>query len=97
MSAAKVKLPDGSWVYIAQGQPGPPGPSGDVALEEHLSDTTNVHGIPDTSLLETKAGAQAKVDVHAVQTVNVHGIMDFDDLVDNDAPNFTLIYENGLV
>lgn len=56
-------------------------------LGAHEADTTNVHGIADTALLETKSGAQAKADtgrdqakaytdVHAVDTTNVHGIAD---------------------
>jgi len=31
-------------------------------LSNHASDTTNIHGIADTSLLETTAGAQSKAD-----------------------------------
>lgn len=31
-------------------------------LSNHASDTTNIHGIADTSLLETTSGAQAKAD-----------------------------------
>lgn len=34
----------------------------DTALSTHTSDTTSVHGIADTSLLETTAGAQTKAD-----------------------------------
>lgn len=56
-------------------------------LGAHEAATTNVHGIADTALLETKAGAQAKADQaeadanlhtdqHAAQTDNVHGIAD---------------------
>lgn len=56
-------------------------------LGAHEAATTSVHGIADTSLLETKAGAQAKADsaqataeaytdVHAAKTTAVHGIVD---------------------
>jgi hypothetical protein len=38
-------------------------------LSDHASDTTSVHGIADTSLLETQSGAQAKADA-AVSTAN---------------------------
>lgn len=31
-------------------------------VDAHAGDTTDVHGIPDTSVLETQAGAQAKAD-----------------------------------
>lgn len=57
----------------------------------HSVDTTDVHGIADTSLLETQAGAQAKADAaeadattaaasalasHEADTTSVHGIAD---------------------
>jgi hypothetical protein len=46
-------------------------PAGTAAamLGTHIIDTTAVHGIADTSLLETSAGAQAKVDALATQTI----------------------------
>jgi len=58
-------------------------------LSNHASDTTNIHGIADTSLLETQTGAQGKADAaavdaksyaqglvsdHSADTTNVHGI-----------------------
>jgi|GEM_PF-2967326 len=42
-------------------------------LNAHVSDTTNVHGIADTSNLETTTGAQAKVDTHINDTSGAHG------------------------
>ena len=60
-------------------------------LSNHEADTTNVHGIADTSLLETATGAQAKADAaegaansyadnlvstHSSDTTSVHGIAD---------------------
>ena len=45
-------------------------PSGAVA--SHEADTTNVHGIADTSALETTTGAQAKVDAHVNDTTDAH-------------------------
>lgn len=80
----------------------------EASLVAHSTDTTGVHGIDDTSLLETKAGAQAKADgalssaqsytdLHAIQTLNVHGIQDTSNLAPDDMPDLTLIYENGLV
>jgi hypothetical protein len=53
----------------------------------HEADTTSVHGIADTSALETIAGAQSKADAaqaaaatalatHESDTTNVHGITD---------------------
>lgn len=43
-----------------------------AAVAAHEADTTNVHGIPDTSALETSAGATAKVTAHAGAT-DPHG------------------------
>lgn len=58
-------------------------------VNTHSTDTTAVHGITDTALLETTAGAQAKADAaqsaatgaasatlaaHEADTTNVHGI-----------------------
>jgi hypothetical protein len=63
----------------------------DGDLSDHTSSTTTVHGIPDTSLLETTSGAQDKADAaeeaantsaataignHNDETLNVHGIPD---------------------
>jgi hypothetical protein len=47
-----------------------------AALSAHDSDTTNIHGIANTSLLETQSGAQTKVDTHSSDTTSVHGIAD---------------------
>ena len=59
------------------------------ALSTHTADTTNVHGIADTSLLATTANvatakseaisaagtaADTKINDHNVETINVHGI-----------------------
>lgn len=43
-----------------------------AALSAHASDTTGIHGISDTSALETSAGAQAKVDTHVNDTSAAH-------------------------
>lgn len=43
-----------------------------AALSAHESDTTGIHGIADTSALETTAGAQAKVDTHVNDTSAAH-------------------------
>ena len=52
----------------------------DSSVLNHNSDTTSVHGIADTSALETQTGAQSKVDsalsAHNSDTTNVHGIAD---------------------
>jgi hypothetical protein len=47
-----------------------------AAVAAHNADTTDVHGISNTSLLETTAGAAAKVSAHAAVVTNVHGIAD---------------------
>jgi hypothetical protein len=57
-------------------------------LTNHQNDTTNIHGIADTSLLETTSGAQSKANFaadatmtalnnHAADSTNVHGVDDF--------------------
>ena len=45
-----------------------------VALSNHEIDTTNVHGIADTSLLATKNYADGAVSNHNTEEMNVHGI-----------------------
>lgn len=60
-------------------------------LDAHAADTTSVHGITDTSVLETTSGAQTKADAaqstaetyadsavatHSADTTSVHGIAD---------------------
>jgi hypothetical protein len=65
------------------------------AITDYNTDTTDVHGIPNTADLETQAGAQAKADAaqaaaeddsnqaltaHAAATQDVHGIPDTADL-----------------
>jgi hypothetical protein len=52
------------------------GLSTDAALLGHAADTTGVHGILDTGVLETQSGAQAKVDAALADTTGVHGIAD---------------------
>lgn len=68
----------------ATGATGPQGPAGadgsdadaeaytDAALATHAADTTAIHGIVDTSALETATGAQAKVNTHRDAT-DPHG------------------------
>jgi hypothetical protein len=57
-------------------------------LTNHQNDTTGIHGIADTSLLETTSGSQAKANAaqdavyaqlvsHAADSTNVHGVDDF--------------------
>lgn len=42
------------------------------ALTAHANDTTAVHGIADTSVLETTTGSQAKVDAHVNDATDAH-------------------------
>ncbi|MEV0220919.1 hypothetical protein [Streptomyces sp. NPDC050704] len=53
-----------------------PAGTASTAIAAHSADTTDVHGISDTTLLETTAGAASKVSTHAAVTVSVHGIAD---------------------
>jgi hypothetical protein len=55
------------------------------AIGTHSSDTTNVHGIADTSLLVTTTTAQGYVSTHNSETENVHGIASTADLVTKSA------------
>ena len=50
----------------------PLGLASDTDLSDHAADTTSVHGIADTSALETTSGAQAKVDAHTGDTTDAH-------------------------
>lgn len=52
-------------------------------LAAHEADTTAVHGIANTAVLETVTGSQSKVDTHASDTTSVHGIADTSALVLN--------------
>ena len=45
-----------------------------ASLSTHEADTTNVHGISDTSALATKVYADAAVTAHQADTTDVHGI-----------------------
>lgn len=51
-----------------------------TGLSAHESDTTNVHGIADTSLLATKSyadtTASTQISTHESDTTNIHGIAD---------------------
>lgn len=55
------------------------------AVAAHEADTTNVHGIADTSALETTTGAAGKVSTHAALTSGVHGISAFAATLVDDA------------
>lgn len=55
----------------------------DTELSSHASDTTNIHGIADTSLLATQSYADSAASAvssslssHASDTTNIHGISD---------------------
>ena len=60
--------------FVAGSAPPSPGTSyvTTAALEAHAADTTDVHGIADTALLETTAGAAAKVTAHTL-AADPHG------------------------
>ena len=49
-------------------------------ISSHNSDTTNVHGIADTSLLATATTVSSAVSSHNSDTTNVHGIADTSEL-----------------
>ena len=66
-STARTNLGLGTAAVAAAGDFEPAG-----AVSTHSSDTTSVHGIADTSALETTSGAQAKVDTHVNDTTAAH-------------------------
>ncbi len=51
------------------------------AITGHNSDTTNIHGIADTSVLATTSTVSSAVSDHNAETTNVHGISDTSVLV----------------
>ena len=55
-----------------------------TALTNHENDTTNIHGIADTSALATKTYADNAVSTHEADTTNIHGITDTSKLVTTD-------------
>jgi hypothetical protein len=50
-------------------------------VDNHISDTTLIHGIADTAELATKSYADQAVSTHSTDTTNVHGIADTSVLV----------------
>ncbi|MDX3027492.1 hypothetical protein [Streptomyces scabiei] len=79
-SIAPTAPAEGQYTVIT-GPAGPPGQDGsnsdaeaytDTAVATHSADTTDVHGIPNTALLETIAGAVAKVSTHTAAS-DPHG------------------------
>ena len=50
------------------------GTAADTKVSTHSDDTTNIHGIADTSALATKAYADAAVSTHQGDSTEVHGI-----------------------
>jgi len=61
-----------------------------TALSSHASDTTDIHGIADTSALATKTYADDAVSTHNLDTTSVHGI-------DDTAELATKTYANNAV
>lgn len=71
---------DGLAVRVAAVESGGAGGASSAELAAHAADTTNVHGIVNTAVLETTTGAQAKVAAHSAETTAVHGIANTADL-----------------
>jgi len=47
-----------------------------TAIGTHSTDTTDVHGIPDTSVLATNSSVSTAIGTHSSDTTDVHGIAD---------------------
>jgi hypothetical protein len=62
-----------------------------TALSDHASDTTDVHGIADTSLLETTTGAQSKADAAEAAAIT-HADDVIDALTTSDIEEGTNLY-----
>lgn len=52
-----------------------PTPALTVAIEAHRADTTDVHGLADTALVETIQGAQTKVDVETAARIAADNLL----------------------
>jgi hypothetical protein len=48
----------------------------DTVLNDHATDTTNIHGIGDTANLATKDYANTAISTHSSATTGIHGITD---------------------
>lgn len=62
----------------------------------HEADTTSVHGITDTTALETTTGSAAKVAAHEADTTSVHGIADTTALATSGAVTSAVSTHAGL-
>jgi hypothetical protein len=62
-----------------------------AALTDHEADTTGIHGIADTSLLETQTGAQTKADA-AETAANEYTDTEIDALTTSDIEEGTNLY-----
>jgi hypothetical protein len=55
-----------------------------TAVSNHSSDTTDVHGIADTTVLATNSSVDSAISTHNSDTTNVHGISDTSALATKD-------------
>ena len=69
---------DGSYSATGHTHTGTYDPAGTAssAVSAHSADTTDVHGIADTSVLATDAEVTSAIATHAADTTSVHGIAD---------------------
>ena len=67
----------------------------DTAVSDHNADTTNVHGIADTSLLATTSNLSGAITDHNADTTNVHGIADTAELATKTYSNDGITNHNS--
>jgi len=99
--AKPIKIWSGSeWVEVATAIPNLSGYATDSsvasAISAHESDTTNVHGISDTSVLATESYVNSAISNHESDTTNVHGISDTSALATNSSVSATIENEQLL-
>lgn len=105
LSAITPVTPSEGVYVVVTGPAGPPGSNADAeaytdaAVATHAADSTAVHGIADTTALETAAGATAKVSAHTAAS-DPHGDRSwasgiFATIVALNTTNGTVITLNG--
>jgi activator of HSP90 ATPase len=94
--AKPLKVWNGSaWVDVAINLPSNYATATD--LNNHVADTTSVHGIADTSVLATNSSVSSAISAHESDTTNVHGITNTANLATNSSVSATMDNEELLI